>query len=274
MKPQFIQIKGLNLAYYTKNDDQEHTIFFVHGNSISSAMWKKQFDDPVFDAYRLVAVDLPAHGQSDASLNPDRDYSLPGLASIVSETLQVLVGEYPYLLVGLSLGANMVAELLAFGVRPKGIALAGPSILGASRPVSEVVKPGTHVYVVFTDEAPPAAIEAYAQEGILSADPTDREAFVKDYNRVKPPFRSALNRSLEEEVYSDEIRLLAESGIPQCVIMGADEQVVYPDYLDDAGLPLWRKNVHKIPGASHLVNVDRPVEFNRLLTAFAADMFR
>lgn len=82
------------------------------------------------------------------------------------------------------------------------------------------------------------------------------------------------NRSFENKRYSDEIQLLTDSGIPQYVIMGADEQVVFPDYLDNAGLPLWGQKVHKIPGASHLVNVDQPDEFNQLLAAFADHLFK
>lgn len=274
MEPKSINVNGLDLAYYTKNDEQPDTIFFVHGNSVSSLSWKKQFDDARLSAYRLVALDLPAHGGSAASPDPERDYSLPGLARIVADALPSLVHGDRYLLIGLSLGANLVAETLAFGVRPAGIVLAGPSVLGAACPIPKVVKPGTHVYTVFTDSAPEADVVAYSKEGILSEDPADREAFLSDYRRVKKPFRTVFNQSLDNKHYGDEIQLLIDSGIPQCVIMGADEQVVFPDYLDDAGLPLWQGHVHKIAGASHLVNVDRPKAFNRLLADFAMDIFR
>lgn len=274
MEPKSINVGGINLAYYLQHDEQPYTIFFVHGNSVSSLSWKKQFSDPRLSAYRLVALDLPAHGLSEASPDPERDYSLPGLARIIADALPLLVTSDRYLLVGLSLGANLVAETLALGLRPAGIVLAGPSVLGAAYPVSKVVKPGTHVYTVFTDTAPETDVVAYSKEGILSEDPADRDAFLFDYQRVRKPFRSVFNQSLENKYYSDEIQLLADSGIPQCVIMGADEQVVFPDYLDNAGLPLWRRGVYKIPGASHLVNVDRPDVFNELLAAFAEDVFR
>ena len=273
MKPQFIQINGLNLAYYTQNDDRRKILFFVHGNSLSACTWRKQFDDSIFDSYRLIAIDLPGHGQSDSSVTPNEDYTLPGLARLAAEALGQLVGEYPCILAGMSMGANLVAEMLPYGITPQGIVLAGPSVVGEGCPVSAVVQPGTHVYTVFTEEAPREEVVIYGQESSLRADSRDLELFVEGYFRVDPAFRRVLSRSLDAHQYGDEIRMLRNSGIPQCVIMGAEERVVYPNYLDNVSLPLWRDTVHLLPGASHLVQVDQPAAFNELVKAFASEVF-
>lgn len=268
-----ITVKGIQLSYLLQNDAAENTIFFIHGNSISADSWKKQLNSELLSRYRLIALDLPAHGDSDASLHPEEDYSLPGLAAYVAEVVKELAPKQPYILTGLSLGANLAAEALAFGVQPVGLALAGPSIIAPEIPIERIVKSGSNVYVVFTEQASEAEVSTYASQGLLSNNPQDKADFIRDYFGVKLPFRSVLNQSISENRYSDEIDLIRQSGIKTLVAMGADEQVVYPDYLDEVPLDLWGGEVHKIAGASHLVPIDQPEAFNELLAAYAADVF-
>ena len=110
IKKASITVKGIQLSYLVQNETAENTIFFIHGNSISADSWKKQLNSELLRAYRLIALDLPAHGDSDASLHPDEDYNLPGLAAYIAETVRQLVPKQPYILAGLSLGANRSFE--------------------------------------------------------------------------------------------------------------------------------------------------------------------
>ncbi len=74
MEHQFLQINNIRLAYVEQNLTATKTIIFVHGNSLSSKMWQKQFNSELLKEYRLIAFDLPAHGKSSAPLNPEKDY--------------------------------------------------------------------------------------------------------------------------------------------------------------------------------------------------------
>src|SRR5690606_36257789 len=154
-----------------------------------------------------IALDLPAHGDSDASLHPEEDYSLPGLAIYIAAAVQQLIPHQPYILAGVSLGSNLAAEALALGLQPAGLVLAGPSLLTPDIPLERIVKPGTNMYVVFTEQATEAEVRTYATQGIANDDPQDQADFVRDYFRVKLPFRSLFNQSLSEKRYSDEIEL-------------------------------------------------------------------
>jgi len=49
--------------------------------------------------------------------------------------------------------------------------------------------------------------------------------------------------------------------------------IVDPDYLDDAELNLWKDSIFKLPSASHLVHIDQPKAFNRLLADYANNVF-
>jgi len=273
MARQFTTADHLRIAYLEKNVDQKQTLLFVHGNSCSSASWHKQFAAPELDQYRLIAIDLPAHGQSDDSAWPEKDYNLRRLGEITSLVVKAL-NIREYILIGVSLGANIVAEAMAYGLKPQGIVLIGPSILGAGYPMSDFVIPDTAVSVVFSDDAPSELVNEYAATTSLSTNPDDRLLFLNDYYHTRVPFRSAFFRSITEKVYTDEIQLLKESALPLCIIMGADEKIIRPDYLDNAPFDLWPGHVHKIAGASHLVHIDKPDDVNRLIADYAENMFK
>jgi pimeloyl-ACP methyl ester carboxylesterase len=273
MTQKFITIADCKLAYLDQNEDKENMVFFIHGNSVSSRSWKAQLNSERLQDYRLIAIDLPAHGDSAASANPAQDYSIPGLGAIMAAAIKVLAADQPYILAALSLGTNILAESLAFGLQPSGLVLAGSCLIGGKYTLDSFAYPDTNVGVVFTEQAGQNEVRAYASEVMTNRDKSVVEAFVNDYYQVKPPFRSVLSTSIQEQKYSDQIALIQAVEKPVLVIFGKEEQVINPDYLDDASLKLWKNMVFKIPDASHLVHSDQPEEFNKLLSAYMAEIF-
>jgi pimeloyl-ACP methyl ester carboxylesterase len=272
MKVNFIEVNKIRLAHFEKNSDANQTIFFIHGNSVSKRSWRKQYNSPVLSDYRMIAIDLPSHGDSNEGI--ESFYTLKGLAGIMSNTVGQLAAGKPYILVGISLSTNIIAEMLAFDVKPEGLVLAGPCIVGKGYEVSQFVKPNTHVGVVFTDHSDENDILSYAHETSASRDPNDVEIFMEDFKSVKGNFRSPLAKSIMSGEYSDEIELLQQKNIPLLIVFGKNEIVVDENYLDNAVLPIWNKTIYKIEGSSHLVNIDQPEEFNKLLKKFADDIFK
>lgn len=270
MTQTYVEVENIKIAYIEKNKEAAYTIFFIHGNSISKRSWRKQYSSDILSAYRMVAIDLPSHGDSDAA----EVYNLPVLAALMAKAVKLLADGKPYILAGISLSTNIIAEMFAYDMNPEGLVLAGPCIIGENVGVEKWLKPNTHVGVVFTDSADMNDVIAYAKETSLSEDENDLRIFLEDYNKVKPPFRSSLARSVAEAIYNDEIVLLQQSNCPILIIFGRDEKVVDPDYLDHTEFNLWRSQVFKIAGASHLVNIDQPELFNQLLKSFADDMFK
>jgi pimeloyl-ACP methyl ester carboxylesterase len=231
-------------------------------------------NDPVFQDYRLVSLDLPAHGNSGFFSEENQAYSLPGLGGIMANAVRQLANNQPYIIAGVSLGTNIVAEMLAFNLAPAGLVLAGPCIAGEICPVEKIIKPGTHVGVVFTDDPDMQDVAQYARETSLSNEADDLQSFLEDFRLVKKPFRSGLAKSIAEKKYSDEIFILQEKNIPLLIVFGEDEKIVETGYLDDVALPLWQHTIFKIPGASHLVQVDQPKVFNELMKRFVMECFR
>ena len=274
MKTSFIEIDKIKIAYIEKNADAANTIFFIHGNSVSKSSWRKQFKNDLFSDYRLIALDLPGHGDSDKAVSNYEVYSLRGLASIMQKAVEQLNNQQPYILAALSVGTNVVAEMLNFNVTPKGLIFAGPSLVGRDYAVEEFVKPNTHVHVVFSKKALPDQVALYGKEASLSLDEVDQKTFTGDYENTDGELRIVFGTSIAEKKYSDEIQLVIQKEIPCLVVFGLDEKVINPNYLDDANLPLWKNTIFKIPGASHLVNIDQPEAFNKLAADFVKEVFR
>ena len=197
----FTTVNGVRISYLEKNNAAPNTLFFIHGNSCTSNFWRKQTASKLFSQYRTIAFDLPWHGQSDAG--DWADCSLTGIARIMSGAVKNLNDGKPYMLVGVSLGTNIVAEMLYHDLEPVGVVLAGPCIMGKNHGLEKMVKKGTNVDVVFTSDAPQERVLEYARETSLSDDPDDIRAFVNDYHQTNKAFRGVLASSLVN--YKDQV---------------------------------------------------------------------
>lgn len=270
--PHFMLVEGIRIAYYEQNPHSEHTICFIHGNSASSVAWSKQFASPLLAHYRLIAFDLPAHGQSSVSPDPANDYMLKGLGCIMAKTVQAFLPKDNYILSGVSLGTNIIAEMLACGINPRGLVLAGSCIIGGDYTLDKVFLPGIDTAFLFQDFPPAETVEKGYKAVLATTDTDDLQQIIKDYFSVQAPFRSSLLQSITNGVYSNEPEMVLQSGLPVLLVFGKDEKAVNPDYLDNTPFPVWKERVIKLPGG-HFVQLDDPDTFNDYLLAYAQDAF-
>ena len=266
-----LTVKGIRISYLEINPTADKTILFIHGNSISSAFWQPQFSSPLLSGYRLLVPDLPAHGSSGASADPDQDYSLPGMGALLAEFTQMAISG-PYITCGVSLGSNIQTEMLPHGARPAGLFLAGPCVMGSGIGVDRIALPGADISVLLKDEATVEEIGAYGAMVFQVASKEWSARFISDYQQVQPPFRTKFLPSVLAGRLSDEIALVKNAGIPMCWVFGADEKVIDPFYLDGVDVPKWDGAIHRLPNAGHLVNNDAPEAFNALLAEFAGEV--
>jgi pimeloyl-ACP methyl ester carboxylesterase len=66
---------------------------------------------PLAENHRLIAFDLPGHGQSSNAPHPARSYTLPGLADACVELLEKL-GVTEAIAFGWSLGGHIGIEMV------------------------------------------------------------------------------------------------------------------------------------------------------------------
>lgn len=270
-KQYFIDISGIRLAYIEKNRAAVNIIFFIHGNSGSSLTWLKQFNNPVFDNYHLIAFDLPGCGKSLIADPLTWDYSPINTGKIIAEAIQQLAINKPYGLVGFSYGTNVIGEMLSHDLTPDAISLAAPCITGAGYPLTNIFMPGDSIF--FHDELKEVMVKEFFLGVLASPTEEDIHQLTVDFFQAKPPFRSALIQSVLEGKMSDEMFALKKHTFPVQIIFGQQDSLLQIDYLDTADLNSWRDTIAKLPEAGHYLPVDHPATYNGLLAAYIDERF-
>lgn len=263
MQAKFINAAGFSIAYIEKNETAANVVFFIHGNSCSSQIWYKQFSSSIFDNFHLIAIDLPGHGYSSKSNNPKDDYSPLGTAAILVQILKAIVTSKPYILVGFSYGTNLIAEMLNYGINPKGIVFAGACVIGKGFGM-EIFTAEKTIYFeeTISREKAIAFLSSYLH------DKDDASLYADAYLKTDILFRPSLMQNAAGGNVSDEISLLEKQDIPVLVVYGEDEKMVKVNYLKETGIKLWKNKVSLLKDAGHFVHTDQSEAFSQLLAEY------
>ena len=120
MKSAFIQLAQGQLHFLDSQSDGP-VIILLHGNSSAAAAFTEQFAE-FGEHYRLLALDLPGHGQSSAIAAAQ--YSFAGFADTLIEFIEQLQ-LHDVVLVGHSLGGHAALEALPQLANVRGVVLLG-----------------------------------------------------------------------------------------------------------------------------------------------------
>lgn len=273
MEIKSIKIDAFTIAFREINACGKGTVFFFHGNSGSHRTWNKQLCSNALKDYRLIAFDLPGHGASSDSPNPQHDYSPIRLGEVLARATELLASEKPFVLAGSSLGSNLIAETLYFGLKPKGILLFSSSVTGKDYGLDKIFNPlGSPIF--FSDECDEDHIRTFFEQEIRSANREDINAHTEDFRQTRPPFRTALLQNAGIGQLSDELYLLEQSGVPVVLLFGQQDGLLQTGYLDAAPFQLWQNKVFKIPEAGHYCYNDQPEIINALIKEYLTEMVK
>ncbi len=246
------------IAYEARGAGDDTSVF-VHGWSADRSTWRRQMHG-LDTERRLVAVDLIGHGESDA---PETEYSKSLFAESVAAVMND-IGIERAILVGHSMGVTVVRQF----------------------------------YRLYPDR-----VEALvAVDGAMIPMPPDRlEQMMAplrgpDYKKVMEAMMEHMSAVAPGLSTEDAERLKTVTlSTPQHVLLGSAEASRDPDVwkddpIDVPTLVLMAKNrfspvpldeneafvrriarrleYHEWEGVSHLLTMERPEEFNELLTAF------
>lgn len=265
----FIEINSCQIFVQQSGNKDKPAIVFIHGASISSDFWHKQFADKNLQGnFSLYAFDLPGHGHSEKAKHPEKNYSLKGLGEISAEIISALSLK-EYIVVALSISGNLIGESVAGLKGCKGFFLTGSSLLGKRFPVSCLIIVHPYLHLLTAESAKDIDVEKYAAYVMCQPGEKSVRLFVSNWQNTDPAFRKRLGKVLAENDYSDEVENLKKAKIPLALVYGKEEASVQPMYLKDAGFGLWENKIHLIENAGHLCNIDNAEEFNRLLFSFA-----
>jgi 3-oxoadipate enol-lactonase len=250
------------LPQYLVVGEGRSTLLFLHGLGGDHTNWQPQIADFAAD-YRCIAWTLPGYGMSPAI----ESLTWPNLSDLLVRVLDD-VGVNRATVVGLSMGGYIAQQFAAdHDDRVDRLILAATSsqfargsALFAEKFLAARLKP-------IDDGDTPAGLAPKVVRGLLSDD-APKQAYVNGVASMSRISADAYREALRCLVTWNFTQYLDEITAPALCLAGADDStapVAALKALAD-GLPNARLEV--IERCNHLMNLDRPTEFNRLVRQF------
>jgi len=266
----FLDLDGQRIAVH-ESTGTGPAVVLVHGNSSSSRVWQRNFEGALGRTHRLVAIDLPGHGQS-ADAAPEvraTAYSVPGYAQVIRDVVAEL-GLERAMFVGWSLGGHAVLEASPELSQAAGFVIFGTPPLPFPLPASldgAFLKLGLGFAPDWTEAQALEYTGDFMAPGVAVP-----PSFLEDALRTDPQARGMLGASLATVGARDEIEIVRQIARPLTILHGAQEQIVGLQYLESLApsMPtLWQGRVKVVENAGHALQWEQAEAFDRLIADFA-----
>ena len=271
MQENQLLVNGLSINISSAGSPYGRPVIFLHSASFSLEMWKNQLHAPALQQYRLIALDFPGHGKSEHSKEPGKHYTFKGLSNILIGFIQELQLT-DYLLVGLSLGTNIIAEAIPKLRNCKGIVLGGPTMFNNECSPEKIFLPSPYGHITVTPHPPEKDLDNLIGSALGSLSTEYFQYGKKAFLQTDPVYRSILGQVLVNQEWTDQIANLRSAEIPLCIIQGKKENIVKAGYLESIKWSLWGNRIHYLEDAMHFVNWEDRY-FNETLTNYAMFAF-
>lgn len=266
-----IMAGGQQIAYY-ESGGTGPSIMLIHGNSASSQTFAAQLTGDLGKKYRVVAMDLPGHGESDRAAEPGKTYHMPGYAAVVAEVAEKL-GITDGVFVGWSLGGHIVLEAHNLLPNAAGFVIFGTPPLAFPPDMDNAFLPNPAMGAAFAESLTQEEMEGFAAACLAPDCPHDLAPYVADIARTDGRARATMAASIAPNGYQDEVEIVQHLQRPLAILHGAHEQLVNVEYIRGLTIPtLWRGEVQMIPGAGHTPQTETPAAFSALLDVFTAEV--
>jgi pimeloyl-ACP methyl ester carboxylesterase len=249
------------------------SIVLCHGGSCSRRAFERQLRGGLARRFRLVALDLPGHGDSDPSSTPDSTYTLPGYARVLVEVARALDLERS-VFVGWSLGGHVVLHASVELPKALGFFVFGAAPVGKPPALDRMHVQDPALAAGYRAESSDAEIRALVARFFRPRFDAP-ELFCDDFRRSDPRTRDALAASIARLDFEDEFALLRRMPAPLAIVHGTEDAILNGAYFSEFPLKgLWRGGVQLLRGAGHASHWEEPGAFDALLSEFAQERVR
>lgn len=247
-------------------------LLLLHGSGSSKDVFSRQFDSAPLERFRLIAPDLPGHGQSADASDPEAVYTVSGLARTMS-ALAAHLGLADFAVFGWSLGGHVAIEMLARVPGLSGIMLTGtPPVSPGPLGMLRAFQTNFDLLLASKEHFSPRDTQRFFE---LCFHGGGTAAQLDDIRRADGRLRPLLVRSMTRGLGADQRRTVERTIVPTAIVNGADEPFARLSYLRNIAYGhLWDDQCHEIAGAGHAPFWDRPEQLNPLLSRFIADAER
>jgi pimeloyl-ACP methyl ester carboxylesterase len=254
----------ISLHFLEKNASQKNAILFIHGNSHSLRSFNGQIESPLLSDFRLIAIDLPGHGESSKGTYSIRKFSCLINAFIKSLALEHIV------IVGHSLGGHIALNILKTGLKPRGLFLFGtPPLKNPFDPSAFLV----NAKVETLRKLAPTRQEIVELVEELKYSGDDKAVAVEDFLKTDPIFRQEILADLINGIHEDEVQLIINSSERIFFLLAMHETLINNNYVKHE---CFSKAAHidfLELDAGHSPHVEKAELFNETLLKFCEKVF-
>ncbi len=261
MKSGFAEVNGSKLYYETKGKGP--AVVFIHSGGFDRRIWDDQFN--AFAArFAVIRYDVRGFGKSQPPTKPYSD----------DEDLYQLLkflGIKKAHLIGMSLGGRIAIDFtLTHPEMVNTLIAVGPGLSGYPYSGEDTVELMKIVYSIKNDDGTPAG-EAWLRSA-YNAPAMENPAVAKRITPIAIENSRAwlINIFFPRPPFPLAIQRLSEIKVPTLLIRGDRDVPVITRIVQtlESGIAGSKKVI--IPGAGHVVNMEKPGEFNRAVLDFLA----
>ncbi|MCC5914975.1 MAG: alpha/beta hydrolase [Balneolaceae bacterium] len=251
----------------------EETILMVHGNSLSKETFEAQLNSSLTDRFRIIAVDLPGHGENSKNSSNGENYSIKGLADFLTEVTATLQLE-KVVIVGHSLGGHLAIQAAADIPALKGIIAIGTPPLTPKESELAPFLDHPSLPFAFTAELSDSQIEELAAS-YWNSSKSVPEIIIKSFGHTDPHFRSDMGADVAKGNLLDETEIIEKLPFQVALSVGEFDQLVNQNYIQKVvdEETIWKGGVQVISGCGHTPQMENPEACNSLIGAYAGEAF-
>ncbi len=262
---------GVELFVRDGGNEDGPPILFIHGWSQHHLCWTKQFEGPLAETFRLVAIDLRGHGASDMQDDPEFYLHSKSWADDIAAVIETCEMDRP-LVVAWSLGGRIALDYLHhYGCDDiSGLALVGASIMPASDPAVQAKRrPDVIAEGMYSGDqrVALAATVAFVKGCFASTLSKMDLATMVGFNMLVPPHIRKASR-LREPDYEPEFKAIT---CPVSLFWGDADKLVFREMIDETLNAIPHGKLIPFPGTGHAPFWERSEQFDAHLADFARE---
>jgi pimeloyl-ACP methyl ester carboxylesterase len=273
----FVRVNGVRLAY--RLEGAGVPVIFVHGESYSHELWNEQ-RDAFSERYFFLSYDRRGHGQSE---DPRTGYSETAHAEDLDALMRHFGMPNAHFVVNSRGGAIILRFLKLFGPKVRSITFADATI-----PLVEISEDSAFRSAVPRLRGAPPSLE----DALAGREGAKKSSFTR-VAQSRPETRAVLDRMLDQ--YSPLVAMNPQrSDMAAAMHIGPWNRRDFPDmtsmhqpilllvgeltdifFIEGAARAhrLWpNTRLHEIPGTDHLLMLEEPEAFNKLVLEFLEEV--
>lgn len=267
----YVEIDGINTHYVAAGEGDP--VLLIHGLGASMAVWRENIS-ALARRFRVYAIDLPGHGDSD---KPDIEYEAGSIVEYVRKFVEALDLERTAV-VGHSLGGGLsLMTALAHPEIVSKLVLVSSGSLG--REVSFWLRLPTLPLLGELMANGPVDSAGFVLRRSLHDESLATEELVAEFRRTNAlpgGHRSVLkimrNFISLRGVKRDYVRVneLGSLQMPLLVVWGAEDRIIPVKHAYSAARARGGLDLHVFSDCGHMAQLERAAEFNRIVVEFLA----